>query len=98
MSETYQSFYQGEIRALEITINDQDGNDFAPSAAWTEIKNNSGTIIVSEQPAMVTANKIVTIIGTLVTANLGKYNVIWRIVYSGHTYYHVTQLEIQELY
>ena len=93
---TYQSFYVNEDRALEITINDQDGNDFAPSAAWAQVRTNTGTIVIAEQSAMVAGSSISTLIGTIVTANAGEYKVIWRVAYGGHTYYHITILEVQE--
>ena len=94
--ETYQSFYVNEDRALEITIDDQDGNDFSPSAAWTQVITDSNSLIISEQPALVSGNQIRTLIGQTVTATPGEYKVIWRLAYNGHTYYHITILEIQE--
>ncbi len=93
---TYQSFYVDEDRALEITIDDQDGNDFVPSAAYAQVKTDKGVQVISEQPAMVVGNKIRTFIGTTVTATPGEYKVIWRVEYGGHTYYHITILEVQE--
>jgi hypothetical protein len=97
MAETYQSMYQNEIRALELTINDQDGAVFAPSAAYTSVRDSDGTTVVAEQDAQVDNNQIRTIIGTAVTATPGEYDVIWRIITTEYTYYHITQLEIQEL-
>lgn len=93
---TYQSFYVNEDRALEITIDDQDGNDFSPSAAWAQVKTDKGVQVIAEQPAMVVGNHIRTIIGTTVTATTGEYKVIWRVAYGGHTYFHITILEVQE--
>ena len=93
---TYQSFYVSEDRALEITINDQDGNDFSPSAAWAQIKTDKGVQVIAEQPAMVVGSSVRTLIGPTVTGTAGEYKVIWRMAYSGHTYYHITILEIQE--
>lgn len=98
MSNTYQSFYVNEDRALEITINDQYGNAFIPSAAWIQVKTDKGVTVIAEQPAMVLDNRVMTIIGTTVTSNPGKYIIIWRIVYASRFYYHVTELEIQEIY
>lgn len=94
---TYQSFYVNEDRALQITINDQDGNPFAPSAAWAQVRTDTGTIVIAEQPAMVVGSSVNTLIGTTVTANAGEYKVIWRMAYGGHTYSHVTILTVQEL-
>ena len=93
---TYQSFYQNEDRALEIDINDQDGNDFAPSAAWAQVRTDKGVTVIAEQPAMVAGSSIRTLIGPTVTATVGEYKVIWRVAYGGHTYYHITILEVQE--
>jgi len=94
---TYQSFYQNEVRALELTINDQDGNDFIPSAAYAQVKTDKGVQVVAEQSAQVDSNQVRTIIGTTVTATAGEYKVIWRILYSQYIYYHTTILEVQEL-
>lgn len=94
---TYQSFYQNEIRALELTIDDQDGNDFIPSAAWVEVQDSAGTAVVAEQAAMVDSSNIRTIIGTATTGTVGTYKVIWRLARTGYTYFHVTLLEVQPL-
>ena len=94
---TYQSFYQNEVRALELTINDQDGYSFSPSGAYTQIKTDAGVQVIEEQAAMVYDNKIRTLIGTTVTFLPGKYKVIWKIKQAGHSFYHITILEVQEL-
>jgi hypothetical protein len=96
-SETYQAFYQNENRALQITMNDQDGNSWAPSGGYVQVKNSSGTVVVAEQAASVSSNTVSTIIGTAVTATVGKYQIIWRLLRSGYTFYHVTELEVLEL-
>lgn len=97
MSSTYQAFYQNEIRALELDINDQTGADFSPSAAYVTVQTKSGTEVVAEQAASISGSQIRTIIGTTTTATVGEYKVIWKILASGYTYYHVTDLEIVEL-
>jgi len=94
---TYQALYQNEIRAVELTINDQDGIDFVPSAAYAAIENESGETVVAEQAAMVTGNQVYTVVGTATTANKGKYRILWRILKNGYTYMHATDLEILEL-
>ena len=93
---TYQSFYINEIRALELTINDREGQPFCPSGATVTIKNESGSTVVSEQAAMVSTNRVRTIIGTTVTSTVGEYKVIWKIRYGSYSYYHVTILEVQD--
>lgn len=97
MAQTYQSFLQNEVRALQIEIDDNDGTNFSPSAAYVQVQDNSGTEVVAEQAALVSGNTVSTLIGTTVTATVGKYKVIWRILHSEHTYYHITTLEIQQL-
>lgn len=94
---TYQAFYINEVRALEIDINDQTGADFSPSAAYVTVQNSSGSVVVAEQAAQVSGSQVRTLIGTTTTATVGEYKVIWRILYGGYTYYHVTDLEIMEL-
>ena len=94
---TYQAFYQNEVRALEIDINDQTGADFSPSAAWVEIKDSSDNVVVAEQAAQVDASQVRTLVGTTTTGTAGEYKVIWKIKYAGYTYYHVTQLSVQSL-
>jgi len=92
--QTYQSLYQNEIRAIELTINDQDGQDFVPSAAFFAVENESGTEVVAEQAAQIVGNTVLAIIGTLVTATIGKYRIIWRLQRTGYTYYHATDLDV----
>jgi len=94
---TYQALYKNEIRAVELTINDQDGIDFVPSAAYATIETESGETVVEEQAAMVAGNQIYTVVGIITTANIGKYRILWRILKDSYTYMHATDLEILEL-
>jgi Ni,Fe-hydrogenase III component G len=97
MAKTYQTFYKNEVRALQITVRDQDGNAYSPSAAYVEVQDNVGQTVVPEQVAQVTDNTVQTLIGTATTASSGTYNVIWLILYQQYTYYHVTELEVRKL-
>ena len=99
MSRTLQSFLQNEIRALEITVRDQDGNAFTPTGAYVEVQDANGEVVVAEQVAQVTSNTVNTIIGIATTAQVGTYYIIWRLVDSTgpYTYYHVTELEVAKL-
>ncbi len=97
MAQTHQTFYKNEIRALEITVRDQDGNEYAPSGAYVEVQDDVGDTVVAEQVALVTSNRVSTLIGTATTASPGTYNIIWRLLKSGYTYFHVTQLEVRKL-
>jgi hypothetical protein len=105
MSRTYQTFLQNEVRALEITVRDQDGNEYSPNAAYTAVLDPAGTTVVptsgGDQAAQVSGNKVSTVIGTATTAQVGTYYVIWRILKDAgaetYTYYHVTELEVRKL-
>lgn len=96
-NRTLQEMNQNEVRPLELTINDHTGSNFIPSAAYTTIYDDSGNVVVAEQPAMVISNTVYTVIGTTVSATVGDYVVKWRILYSTYTYYHATDLQIVEL-
>lgn len=97
MAKTYQTFYKDEVRALQITVRDQNGNPFSPSGAYVEVQDNVGQTVIAEQPAQVTSNTVQTLIGTATTASSGTYNIIWRILYEQYTYLHVTELEVRKL-
>lgn len=105
---TYQTLYQNEIRAIEITINSQDGQEFIPSGAFVSVSRTADsdnaysgtdytdTLVVSEQTALVDGNKVRTLIGNIVTANVGEYKVLWKIIKENYTYYHITDLDVVE--
>ncbi len=97
MAKTYQTFYKNEVRALQLTVRDQNGNAYSPSGAFVEVQDNVGETVVVEQAAQITDNTVQTLIGTATTASSGTYNVIWRILYQQYTYYHVTELEVRKL-
>lgn len=97
LNRTYQEILQNEIRPIEITINDSTGAPFTPSAAFATVYDSDGDVVISEQGAMVSSNRVYSVIGTAVTANVGTYMIKWRIVYGNYTYYHATDLEVLEL-
>jgi len=94
MARTQQEFNQNEVRKLELTINDQDGQNFIPSAAYVQVVNNSGTTVVVEQSADIDVNQVSTVIDSTTTGTVGKYKVIWRLRKSIYTYYHLTEIEV----
>lgn len=94
---TYQTLYEGEIRAVEITINDQDGQDFEPDSATAKVLDEDENTVVTEQAATTSGNQIYTVIGTTTTSNTGKYKIIWKIIKGSYTYYHATDLEVHDL-
>ena len=97
MSNTIQNVYQNEIRTMEMTLYDQSHATFTPSAAFYQVVDNDGTEVLAEATATVSANVIQGIINTTVTATVGSYVIIWRIVQSGSTYYHKTLLDVLTL-
>jgi len=94
MARTQQEFNQNEVRKLELTINDEDGQNFIPSAAYVQVLNKSGTVVVAEQQADIVTNKVSTVINSTTTKTVGKYKVIWRLRKSIYTYYHLTEIEV----
>jgi len=91
---TYQELNINEIRAIQLIIEDNDGIDFAPSAAYVTIQDKQGNIKVPSQQAFVINNSVSTIVGSMTTSATGRYNVIWELLKSGYTYYHCTELEV----
>ena len=89
--------YQNEIRALEITIRDEDGNGFTPDTAYFSVYDEDGDAVGNvpeNQVAQVTNNTVIALIGTATTAQLGTYYIVWRIIKNNYTYYHTTLLEV----
>jgi hypothetical protein len=98
MAETYQAFYVDEIRALEITINDQTGAPFESDAASASVLDSDGNTVVDWVPLGPSdGGTVSTLIGRTVTANTGNYKIIWRLLQGEYIYYQVTELEIVDL-
>jgi len=89
--------YQNEVRALELTVRDQDGNELVLLSAEVEVTDEDGDTVVEESAAQVISNKVSTIINTTTTAQVGLYRVIWTLHYSVYTYKHATELEVRYL-
>ena len=94
---TYQTLYKNEIRAVEITINDQDGQPFLSDNAYTTIKDSNNTVVVAEQAAYTTENKVYTIVGTVTTGTIGKYKIIGKLIKDDYIYYLTTELQIKDV-
>lgn len=94
---TYQELNIGEIRAVELTIEDNDGIDFSPSAAYVQITDKEDNTIVPRQQAFIQNNRAYTIVGTMTTSAEGRYSLIWELKKTGYTYYHCTELEVTQL-
>jgi hypothetical protein len=94
---TYQTLYKNENRAVEITVNDQDGQPFISTAASASVYDSSNEIVVPINPARVEDNKIQTIIGTTVTSTVGKYKIVWKLWKDDYIYFHSTDVVVEEL-
>jgi len=97
MAKSYQTMYQNEQRALELTVRDQDGNELTLQSATVEVLDIDSETVVAETAAQVVGNKVSTIISTTVTAQVGLYHVVWTLNYSVYVYKHVTELEVRYL-
>ena len=95
--ETYTSLYQGETRALTIYVRDQNDDDFEPTSASTYIKDSLDNIIVNEVASLVSGASVIALVDTSVTSAIGNYDVVWKLVKSGYTYYHKTSVEVESI-
>ena len=93
---TYQALNKNEVRAVELTIRDKDGQSFTPSGAYAEILKD-GVSVVAEQTATISVNRVYITINTVVTSTIGVYSIKWRLLKDTYTYYHTTELTVVEL-
>jgi len=91
-----QTLYEGEKRAVEITIRDHDDLAYSPSAASVEIKNSEETIIDS-QDCMIVENRVYCYITTNITQTPGRYFIHWTIRKDMYIFKHKTDVLILEL-
>ena len=97
MAYTYQTMQQYEVRTLELTVIDQDGNAFAPDEVLYSVIDSDSAEVVAETLAAKNSNVIFAEITTTVTATIDIYKVVWKLTKTGKIYYHVTQLEVTTL-
>jgi methionine-rich copper-binding protein CopC len=99
--KTYLTIYQNEERAAELEIRDQEDAPYLPTTVYAKIVDSSGTIVMAEQAALLTSNTASILITDEVSATIGDYEIVWRIVKTvdttTYTFYHKTQLAIEEL-
>ena len=92
-----QTLYEGEKRAIEITLTDQDDAVFEPTVVYTTIYNEDDEVVRVYQEAYLTSNRMYDIVDTTVTANTGNYYIVWKIVKSEYIYYHRTSIVVLSL-
>jgi len=96
--ETNQTLYQGESRAIQLTLLDQDNNAFTPASATYYTTDIDGTVIKASMDATLSTNTITGSAGITITDTPGNYYMIWRIIDSdGHIYYHRTYIQVLTL-
>jgi len=95
--KTYLTLYKNEKRAVELEIDDSDGQDFILGSSNSSVLDANNNVIVSEQAVYTYSNKAYTIIGTATTGTIGLYKIKWKIVKGSYTYYHITNLEVIDL-
>jgi hypothetical protein len=99
--KSYITLYQNEVRAVEITIRDENDLVWEPSTAYFSIIDSNGTIVMAEATAMVDDNKVYAIFPANVSAVCGRYDIIWKLVKvegsNTYTYYHKTNVVVEEL-
>jgi len=91
---TYQELNQNEIRDIKLSLTDEDGTSFAPSACTYTIDNSAGTTVITSTNATISTNTVTASIGTTVTVTIGSYKLTWIIKKSGSTYYHITDIQV----
>lgn len=99
--KTYLTVYQGEQRAAELEIRDQNDDVYVPTVVYAKIVNSGGVIVMAETAALLINNTASILITSDLSATIGDYEIVWKIVKSAgqttYTFYHKTQLIIEEL-
>jgi len=99
--KTYLTIYQNEQRAAELEIRDQNDAEYTPSLVYATVVNAAGTVVMAETAALIIGNKAVMLITSTISATIGEYEIIWKILQTAgettYTFYHKTQLVIEEL-
>lgn len=99
--KTYLTIYQGEQRAVELEIRDQDDTEYTPTKVYAKVVDDTGATVMDETECVVTTNTATILIQSTDTDTIGDYEIIWRITKTvnetTYTYYHKTQLVIEEL-
>lgn len=95
---TYQEFYEGEVRTLKLSIRDRDGQKFYPvSASASVMDSNSITVSSAGTSASVVNNEVFKLIDGNTTNTPGQYKIVWELSKDQHTYKHITELRVSKL-
>lgn len=96
--DTYQEFYEGEIRTLKLSIRDKNGQKFLPTAASASVMTYSNIPVSStNSSASIVNNEIYKLIDKNTTDNPGTYKVAWTIKKDQNIYKHITELRVSKI-
>ena len=95
--KTYLTFYEKEIRAVELLVRDQVDAPFTVDAATAKVIDKHDTVVVAETVAMAVGNSVTFLIGLAVTSVPGTYDIIWKLTKGIYTFYHKTRLVVEDL-
>lgn len=95
--ESYISFYEDEVRNVELTILDEKDIPYYPDHVFSYVEDSEGTVVVEDATRSVSANKVYMTIDTTVTSTPGVYNIIWTIHKNELEFKHKTALTVRPL-
>jgi len=97
MDLTYQELNKNDRRWIDLKINRQTGEAYAPSAAYYEVRGHDRqNVLIPKTQATISNNKISARITETITASAGDYDIRWEIFKEGNKNYHCTRLLVNE--
>ena len=95
---TYQEFYEGEVRTLKLSIRDKDGQKFYPTAASASILTYDSIPVSSTNvSASIVDNEVYKLVDKNTTNTPGQYKIVWSIKKNENIYKHVTELRVSKV-
>ena len=97
MNNTYQMLKQNDRRWVDLKINRKNGEAYAPSAAYYEVRGHEKqNVVVPMSQASIVQNSVTAFITETVTVSAADYDIHWQIRKNGNTNYHCTRLLVTE--
>ena len=97
MDRTYQTLKQNDRRWVDLKINRKNGEAYAPSAAFYEVRGHEKqNVVVPSTPASVNFNRVTAFINETVTVSAADYDIHWQLEKNGSIHYHCTRLLVTE--
>jgi len=95
---TYQEFYEGEIRTLKLSIRDKNGQKFYPTAASASILTSDSISVSSTNvSASIVDNEVFKLVDKNTTNTPGQYKIVWSVKKDQNIYKHVTELRVSKI-